>query len=77
MDAFSFCESPSTRHTRDIYEEFCLSEQPTFKAFHANFYALDKNNLIENLVWSELSGRIRVLLGNPHVFQSFWDNRNG
>ncbi len=56
---------------------FRLSEQSTFKAFLEKLCALDKNSLIENLMWSKFSGSIRVLLDNPYVFQSFWDYQNG
>ncbi|HCL54125.1 MAG TPA: hypothetical protein DIC37_13445, partial [Pseudomonas sp.] len=67
----------NSAYATDIDEEFRLSEQPTFKAFLEKLCALDKNSLIENLVWSEFSGSIRVLLDNPYVFQSFWDYQNG
>ena len=63
--------------TTDIDEELRLSEQSTFKAVLDMLCAQDKNNLIENLVWSEFPGSIRALLNNPYVFQSFWDNQNG
>lgn len=67
----------NSAYATDIDEEFRLSEQATFKAFLEKLCALDKSNLIENLVWSEFSGSIRVLLNNPYVFQSFWDYQNG
>lgn len=67
----------NSAYATDIDEEFRLSEQATFKAFLEKLCALDKNSLIENLVWSEFSGSIRVLLNNPYVFQSFWNYQNG
>lgn len=67
----------NSAYATDIDEEYRLSEQATFRAFLEKLCTLDQAKLIENLVWSEFSGSIRVLLDNPYVFQSFWDHQNG
>jgi hypothetical protein len=64
-------------YATDIDEQHRLSEQEAFKAFLQKLCALDKEHLIEKLVWSEFPGSIRALLDNPYVFQSFWDFQNG
>lgn len=59
-------------------EEHCrLSEQATFMDFFERLCALDAGKCIDNLVWTEFSGGIRVLLDTPFVFQSFWDFQAG
>ncbi|MEZ1317713.1 HEPN domain-containing protein [Pseudomonas fluorescens] len=64
-------------YATDIDENFRLSEQETFRAFLCKLCDLDRQRQIENLVWTEFSGSIRVLLDNQYVFQSFWDYQNG
>ena len=64
-------------YATDIDENCRLSEQETFRAFLRKLCDLDRERQIENLVWSEFSGSIRVLLDNQYVFQSFWDYQNG
>jgi hypothetical protein len=64
-------------YASEIDERYRLSEQETFKAFLEKLHTLDKNKRIDDLVWREFSGSIRVLLDNPYVFQSFWDFHNG
>jgi hypothetical protein len=64
-------------YATEIDERYRLSEQETFKAFLEKLFSLDKQGRINDLVWSEFSGSIRVLLDNPFVFQSFWDCQGG
>lgn len=61
----------------EIDERYGLSEQATFMSFLERLCALDTGKRIDNLVWQEFSGGIRVLLDNPFVFQSFWDFQAG
>lgn len=61
----------------EIDERCRLSEQATFMSFLERLCSLDTGKLIDNLVWKEFSGGIRVLLDNPFVFQSFWDFQSG
>ncbi|MDF9776682.1 hypothetical protein OKW11_003639 [Pseudomonas baetica] len=55
----------NSAYATDIDEELRLSEQSTFEKFLDKLCALDKDNLIENLVWSEFPGSSRTLLNNP------------
>ena len=61
----------------EIDERQRLSEQETFKAFLQKLCVLDQSKRIDELVWQEFSGSIRVLLDNPYVFQSFWEFQTG
>ncbi|WP_323012654.1 hypothetical protein [Castellaniella sp.] len=53
------------------------SESVAFQGFLEKLCGLDLEKRIDALVWEEYSGRIRVLLDTPYVFQSFWDFHNG
>ena len=64
-------------YAADIDERCGLSEQATFMSFLERLCALDTGKQIDNLVWQEFSGGIRVLLDTPFVFQSFWDFHAG
>jgi hypothetical protein len=59
-------------YARDIDERQGLSEQATFIDFLEQLCAIDHGRL-DDLVWREFSGGIRVLLDTPYVFQAFWD----
>ena len=61
----------------EIDERCGLSEQAIFMGFFERLCALDADKSIDNLVWQEFSGGIRVLLDTPFVFQSFWDFQVG
>lgn len=64
-------------YATEIDDHLRLSEQETFKAFLQKLCTLDKAKRIDDLVWQEFSGSIRVLLDNRYVFQSFWDHQSG
>ncbi|MGU5694693.1 hypothetical protein [Aeromonas veronii] len=64
-------------YASEIDERCRLSEQATFKAFLEKLSELDERKQIDNLVWQEFSGSIRVLLDTPYVLQSFWDFHSG
>lgn len=53
------------------------TESKTFSLFVSKLVELDKSNTFYNLVWSQFSSNIRVLLDNQYVFQPFWDYQNG
>lgn len=61
----------------EIDEHQRLSTQETFNNFLIKLCSLDKDKRLNNLLWKEFSGSIRLLLDNPFVFQSFWDYKNG
>lgn len=64
-------------YAHEINDAVRLSEQETFRSFIDKLCLLDRKRLIDNLIWKEFSGSIRILLNNPYVFQSFWDFHNG
>ena len=61
----------------EIDENARLSEQITFNGFLEKLCAMDSAKRIDQLVWQEFSGSIRILLDTPFVFQSFWDYHSG
>ena len=64
-------------YATEIDERFRLSEQETFRAFLQKLVDLDDRGRIAELVWTEFSGSIRLLLDNQFVFQDFWAFQNG
>lgn len=58
-------------------EALRLKEAESFSRFIDKLLALDSENLLNNMVWQEFTGSIRVLLNNQFVFQPFWDYQNG
>ena len=54
-----------------------FSEQQVFQNFIDRLCELDGNRRLYDLVWSEFTGSVRVLLDNKYVFQPFWDFHNG
>jgi hypothetical protein len=65
-------------YATEIDDRYRLSEQGTFRAFLQKLVDLDAGRgRIEELVWREFPGSIRLLLDNPYVFQDFWGFHNG
>lgn len=64
-------------YATEIDESYRLSEQETFKSFLEKLCDLDAEKKIDDLIWKEFSGSIRVLLDTEFVFQSFWDFHSG
>lgn len=64
-------------YATEIDESCRLSEQATFRGFLEKLCELDARKQIDNLVWQEFSGSIRILLDTPFVLQSFWDFHSG
>jgi len=53
-------------------------EQAAFLRFLRKLVKLDeKNGRVEELLWKEFSGSIRVLLDNPYVYDAFWAFQKG
>ena len=52
-------------------------EQKVFGNFVAKLVDLDDNEVLYNLIWTEFSKSLRVLLDNQFVYQPFWDYHNG
>ncbi len=65
-------------YATEIDERLGLSEQETFRTFLHKLVSLDNTRgRIAELVWTEFSGSIRLLLDNQFVFQEFWSFQNG
>jgi hypothetical protein len=57
----------------------CLqhTETKAFSLFVSKLVELDQDNKLYDLLWSEFTSSVRVLLDNKFVFQPFWDFHNG
>jgi hypothetical protein len=64
-------------YATDLDEKYRASERATFRDFLQKLLGLDKRKTIEQLVWEQFSGSIRLLLDNRYIYQDFWDYRNG
>lgn len=64
-------------YAHEIDDSVRLSEQETFRSFLDKLCQLDVDNRMNDLIWHEFSGGIRILLNNQYVFQGFWDYQNG
>lgn len=64
-------------YATEIDERYRLSQQETFRAFLQKLADLDRKGRIEELIWKEFPGSIRLLLDNQYVFQDFWSFHNG
>ena len=51
-------------------------ERKIFGDFIDKLVQLDKDKVLYNLIWSEYSESIRLLLDNQYVFKPFWDFQN-
>ncbi len=63
-------------YANEIDDHRRFTEQVTFQNFLNRLCDLDKDDKIYNLVWSEFTSSLRVLLDNKFVFQPFWDFQN-
>ncbi|RAU19907.1 hypothetical protein DN062_02205 [Nitrincola tibetensis] len=61
----------------DVDLEYRTTEKGMFMQFFESLVRLDEDKQLYNLVWSEFSGVIRVLLDNEYIYQPFWDYHNG
>jgi hypothetical protein len=64
-------------YATDIDEQYRTTEKGMFELFFGKLVVLDTNQQLYNLVWSEFSGSIRLLLDNQYIYQPFWDYQNG
>jgi hypothetical protein len=65
-------------YATEIDERYRLSEQETFRDFLKKLAELDAPAArLEQLLWQEFPGAIRVLLGNRYVFADFWSWQKG
>lgn len=64
-------------YAKDIGARERDPEQKVFGRFLAKLVRLDRDKLLYELIWTEFSNSIRVLLENQFVYQPFWDYQNG
>ena len=63
-------------YAHEICFENYIHEKELIYNFIKRLCELDDQNRLENLVWTEFTKSIRVLLDNEYVFQPFWDHLN-
>jgi hypothetical protein len=64
-------------YATDLEEKYRASERAVFRDFLQKLISLDTRKSIEQLVWEQFSGSIRLLLDNRYIYQDFWNHRNG
>ena len=64
-------------YATDLDEKYRTSERAVFRDFLQKLLSLDKRKSIEQLVWEQFSGSIRLLLDNRYIYHDFWNHRNG
>jgi hypothetical protein len=64
-------------YATDLDEKYRTSERAVFRDFLQKLISLDKRSAIQQLVWEEFSGSIRLLLDNKYIYQDFWNHQNG
>jgi hypothetical protein len=63
-------------YATEIGDQERLPEQRVFEKFLQKLVDLDKDDVLYELIWTEFSSSIRVLLDNRFVYQPFWDFHN-
>ncbi len=53
------------------------TESEAFSKFISKLIEMDDKGDFSNLIWSQFSSTIRVLLDNKYVYQPFWEYQNG
>ena len=64
-------------YAQDLGDKSAKSTKETYRAFLVKLLAFDHDKRLYNLVWSEFTSSIRLLLSNRYVFQPYWDYENG
>jgi Apea-like HEPN len=64
-------------YATDLDEKYRASERTISREFLQKLITLDRCGAIQQLVWDQFSSSIRLLLDNKHVYQDFWNFRNG
>lgn len=67
----------NSAYANDIGDRERDPEQKVFGNFLAKLVGLDESDGLYELIWTEFSKSIRVLLDNQFVYQPFWDYHNG
>lgn len=64
-------------YAADIDQRYALAEQGAFNAFIRKIIDLDKEQLLQNIVWHAYPKSIRTLLDNEFIFMPFWEYQRG
>lgn len=64
-------------YAKEIKPDYRPSEHKLIYRFLEFLCSIDKQHLLEDIVWGEFTKSIRVLLGNKYIFQPFWSYQNG
>jgi hypothetical protein len=64
-------------YANDIGDRERDPEQKVFGRFLKKLVDLDIDDVLYELIWTEFSNSIRMLLDNQFVYQPFWDYHNG
>ena len=64
-------------YANELGDQERAPEQKVFEDFLQKLVDLDKSETLFNLIWTEFSSSIRLLLDNRFVYQPFWDFHNG
>lgn len=64
-------------YANEIGDRERAPELQVFEGFLQKLVDLDRERVLYDLIWTEFSKSIRMLLDNRFVFQPFWDYHNG
>ena len=64
-------------YANEIGDRERAPELQVFEGFLQKLVDLDRERVLYELIWTEFSKSIRMLLDNRFVFQPFWDYHNG
>lgn len=67
----------NSAYANEIHDREKFSEKRLLTYFLNRLIDSDKDRLLYNAVWTHFPESIRLLIGNRHVFQPFWDYQNG
>jgi hypothetical protein len=64
-------------YANDLEDLGYMAERRVFENFIQRLVDLDKEEALYNLVWTEFTSSIRILLDNEYVFGPFWEFQRG
>jgi hypothetical protein len=64
-------------YANDLEDLGYMAERRVFENFIQRLVDLDKEDALYNLVWTEFTSSIRILLDNQYVFGPFWEFQRG
>ena len=67
----------NSAYANEIQDREKFSEKRLLLSFLNRLIDSDKDRLLYNAVWHHFPESIRLLIGNRHVFQPFWDYQTG